>query len=51
MTGKNLLVAVLSMLIVTSCNNNGKEEKIENKQAADTSVTGIISSKFAEEEW
>ena len=39
MTKKKLLVAGLCMLIITSCNNNGKDYTTENKQAADTSAT------------
>ena len=38
MTKYFLPIAVVSMLIVTSCNNNGNDEKPENKQAADTSA-------------
>jgi len=38
MTKKKLLVAGLCMLIITSCNNNGKDYTTENKQAADTSA-------------
>ena len=39
MTKKKLLVAGLCMLIITSCNNNGKDYTTENKQTADTSAT------------
>ena len=44
MTKKFLPLAIISMLIVTSCNNNGKGEKTENEQAADTSATGEMKS-------
>ena len=39
MAKKKLLVAGLCMLIITSCNNNGKDYTTENKQAEDTSAT------------
>src|SRR6476620_5288330 len=39
MTKKKLLVAGSCMLIITSCNNNGKDNTTENKQTADTSAT------------
>jgi len=40
---RNFLLVVICTFVFTSC-NNGKDEKIEDKQAADTSAAGEIKA-------